>query len=275
MDSNLIILIPLLLAAGAVGGLLAGLLGVGGGIVLVPILYHIYTGLGMSAEIAMPLSVGTSLSTIIFTSLMSARSHHRRGNIDLDLIRRWAPWIIAGVALGTTLGSIVPGATLKTLFGGLMTVVALHMFWTVLRKPRIADHLPSRPIQSAIAAGVGSLASMLGIGGGTLVVPILNLFDYPIHRAVGSASLVGFIISVPATLGYIYSGWHVPNLPVGSTGYVNWLAFALLVPATMSFAPLGARLCHRLDVPRLKQVFSVFLLIIGVKMLGLLPGFLS
>lgn len=272
MDSNLIVLIPLLLIAGAVGGLLAGLLGVGGGIVLVPILYHIYTGLGMTAELAMPLSVGTSLSTIIFTSLMSARSHHRRGNIDLSLIRLWAPWIILGVALGTTLGSIVPGATLKTLFGGLLTVVALHMFWTVLRKPRIADHLPSRPIQSAIAGGVGSLASMLGIGGGTLVVPILNLFDYPIHRAVGSASLVGFIISVPATLGYIYSGWQAPNLPVGSTGYVNWLAFALLVPATMSFAPLGARLCHRLDVPRLKQVFSVFLLLIGLKMLGVLPG---
>ncbi|HUX82467.1 MAG TPA: sulfite exporter TauE/SafE family protein, partial [Halothiobacillus sp.] len=194
MDSNLIILIPLLLVAGAVGGLLAGLLGVGGGIVLVPILFHIYTGLGMSAEIAMPLSVGTSLSTIIFTSLMSARSHHRRGNIDLDLVRRWAPWIIVGVILGTTLGSIVPGAILKTLFGGLLVVVALHMFWTVLRKPKIADQLPGRPIQSAIATGVGSLASMLGIGGGTLVVPILNLFDYPIHRAVGTASLFGFII---------------------------------------------------------------------------------
>jgi len=272
VDINLLLLIPILLAFGALAGLLAGLLGVGGGIVIVPILYHVYTGLGVSTELAMPLSVGTSLSTIVFTSMMSARSHHRRGNIDWVLVRRWAPWVLVGVVIGTSLGSVVPGDALKMAFGGLLSLVAVQMFLTVRRKPRLADQLPSTPAQSSIATGVGSIAAMLGIGGGTLIVPVLNLFSYPIHRAVGTASVFGFLISVPATLGYIFSGWHVADLPTGSTGYVNWLAFAIIVPATMTFAPLGAKLCHKLDVTRLKQVFAVFLLLVGLKMLGVIPG---
>ena len=272
MDINLLLLIPLLLGFGAIAGLLAGLLGVGGGIVIVPILFHLYDGLGIPTAMAMPLSVGTSLSTIVFTSLMSARSHHRRGTIDWTLVRRWAPWVLVGVVIGTMLGSFVPGTALKVTFGGLLSLVALQMFLTVSRKPKIADQLPSTRTQSSIATGVGGIAAMLGIGGGTLIVPVLNLFSYPIHRAVGTASVFGFLISVPATLGYILSGWQVADLPAGSTGYVNWLAFAILVPATMTFAPLGARLCHKLDVTRLKQVFAVFLLLVGLKMLGVIPG---
>jgi uncharacterized membrane protein YfcA len=174
--------------------------------------------------------------------------------------------MLIGVVLGTALGGWVDGLVLKRAFGALLIVVALQMLITSVRRPSLADHLPGDTAQGVLAAGVGGFSAMLGIGGGTLTVPILNLFSYPMHRAVGTASVFGFVISLPATIGYIASGWQSPGLPSVSTGYVNWLAFALLVPATMLFAPLGVRLCHGLDVTRLKQVFAVFLGLVGVRM---------
>jgi len=266
LNGEWVILLPLLLACGAFAGVLAGLLGVGGGIVIVPMLYHVYTGLGIDVATAMPLSVGTSLSTIMFTSLVSARSHNRRGTVDWPLVRRWIPWMLVGVVIGTLLGSHVPGAILKSVFGLLLIMVAAHMLLTARHKATLSERLPGNGVQSGIATGVGSVAAMLGIGGGTLVVPILNLFSYPIHRAVGTAAVFGFVISVPATVGYVLSGWGHAGLPAVSTGFVNWLGFAALVPATMLFAPVGVRLCHRLNVARLKQVFAVFLLLVGLKM---------
>lgn len=266
MNGEWFILLPLLLACGAFAGILAGLLGVGGGIVIVPMLYHVYTGLGIDVATAMPLSVGTSLSTIMFTSLVSARSHNQRGTVDWNLVRRWIPWMLIGVVIGTLLGSHVPGNILKSMFGILLILVAAHMLLTARYKTSFTDRMPGNGVQSGLATAVGSVAAMLGIGGGTLVVPILNLYSYPIHRAVGTAAVFGFVISVPATVGYILSGWGLPGLPAVSSGYVNWLGFAALVPATMLFAPVGVRLCHRLNVTRLKQVFAVFLLLVGFKM---------
>lgn len=266
MDPQTLILIPLLLICGAAAGVLAGLLGVGGGIVIVPMLYHVFTGLGLAPALAMPLSVGTSLSTIVLTSIVSARGHHRRGTVDWPLIRRWLPWVVLGVVVGTALGGTVDGVLLKRVFGALLTVVAVHMLITSVRRPLLADRLPGPLGQRGLAAFIGGFSAMLGIGGGTLTVPILNLYAYPIHRAVGTASVFGFIISVPATVGYLLAGRGVDGLPAGSTGYVNWLAFAILVPATMLFAPLGVRLCHGLDVTRLKQAFAVFLGLVGLKM---------
>ena len=266
MSTEWFLLIPLLLACGAVAGVLAGLLGVGGGIVIVPMLYHVFTGVGIETAVAMPLSVGTSLSTIVFTSIVSARGHHRRGTVDWPLVKRWVPWILVGVVGGTALGGWVNGHLLKTLFGGLLVIVSVHMLITSVRKPTLSDHLPGPAGQGVLATVIGGLSAMLGIGGGTLTVPILNLFAYPMHRAVGTASVFGFVISVPATIGYVISGWGRAGLPMISTGYVNWVAFALLVPATMLFAPVGVRLCHGLDVTRLKQVFAVFLGLVGLKM---------
>ncbi|MEW6766381.1 MAG: sulfite exporter TauE/SafE family protein [Pseudomonadota bacterium] len=264
---QLVILLPLLLICGAVAGLLAGLLGVGGGIVIVPMLYHVFTFVGVDAAVVMPLAIGTSLATIIVSSMMSARGHHARGNVDLELVRRWFSGVVLGVLLGTWLGSALPGDALRMVFGGFMSLVAIHMFVTSWRKLAVSDHLPGAWWQRVMAGGVGTVAAMLGIGGGTLVVPLLNFFSYPMHRAVGSAAVVGMIVSVPAALGYIATGWGVAQLPLGSTGYVNWLAFAALVPMTMLFAPQGVRLCQRLDVQRLRQVFAVVLLLVGLKML--------
>ena len=267
MSLDLVLLILAFLTCGVFAGILAGLLGVGGGIVIVPMLYHVFTVYGVGPNVAMPLSVGTSLSTIVLTAWVSARNHHRRGGVDESVVRQWFVPVLIGVVIGTLTGHFISGALMKTLFGVLLVLVALHMIISTRHALSFFSGLPSRSIQSALAVVVGSISAMLGIGGGTVMVPMLTLFSFPIHRAVSTASVFGLIISIPATLGYLYSGWGVAGLPFGSTGYVNWLAFASLVPATMLCAPLGVKLAYRLNVAQLKRVFAVFLLIVGIKMI--------
>lgn len=266
LSAHLILLIFVLLGCGVFAGILAGLLGVGGGIVIVPMLYHVFLVYGVNENVAMPLAVGTSLSTIVLTSWVSARSHYRRGGVDESLVRKWFIPVLLGVAMGTVIGHYMSGATLKILFGVLLVLVSLHMLISSRHALTVFPGLPTRWIQSILAVIVGTIAAMLGIGGGTVMVPMLSVFSFPIHRAVSTASVFGLIISIPATLGYLYSGWHVSGLPIGSTGYVNWLAFASLVPATMLCAPLGVKLAYRLNVSQLKRVFAVFLFIVGIKM---------
>lgn len=264
---DLVLLILALLACGVFAGLLAGLLGVGGGIVIVPMLYHVFTLYGIGPDVAMPLSVGTSLSTIVLTAWVSARNHHRRGGVDETVVRQWFVPVLIGVAIGTLTSHYLSGTLMKTLFGVLLVLVSLHMIISSKHVISIFSGLPSRGFQSALAIVVGGISAMLGIGGGTLMVPMLTLFSFPIHRAVSTASVFGLIISIPATFGYLYSGWGVSGLPLGSTGYVNWLAFAVLVPATMLFAPLGVKLAYRLNVMQLKRAFAIFILIVGIKMI--------
>lgn len=263
---DILLLILALLGCGVFAGVLAGLLGVGGGIVIVPMLYHVFTLYGVGANVAMPLSVGTSLSTIVLTAWVSARNHHRRGGVDETLVRSWFVPVLIGVVVGTLSAHFISGALMKTLFGVLLILVSVHMLASAQHALNFFSSLPSGGIQRSLAVVVGALSSMLGIGGGTVMVPMLTLFSFPIHRAVATASVFGLIISIPATLGYLYSGWGVSGLPLGSTGYVNWLAFAALVPATMLCAPLGVKLAYRLNVTQLKRVFAVFLLVVGVKM---------
>lgn len=267
MAVNALLLFPILFACGAGAGVLAGLLGVGGGIVIVPLLYHVFLALEVDTGIAMPLAVGTSLSTIILTSFMSVRAHNRRGTVDWGLIRRWVPFILLGVALGMAAASLVSASVLRVLFGALLVVVSAHMLVSSRRSLSLAPALPGMGAQRALGTAIGGVSALLGIGGGTLAVPLFNLFSYPIHRAVATAAVFGLVISIPATVGYIAEGWGHPHLPAASTGFVNWLGFAALVPATMAFAPLGARLAYRLNVRQLKTAFAVFLLLVGVKML--------
>lgn len=267
--NELLILLPILLVSGIVAGLLAGLLGVGGGIVIVPMLYHIFLYLKIDVAIAMPLAIGTSLSTIVVTSIMSARAHHKKGGIDWTLAKSWLPFVLLGVLIGAVATNFIHGLTLKVMFGVLLVVVSVHMLASSYTKVTLAEALPGKKIQSLFSTLLGTFSSMLGIGGGTLMVPLLTLFSYPIHQAVATASLFGLIISVPATLGYIVSGWGVADLPLGSTGYVNWLGFIALVPMTMIFAPIGAKLAYRLNVKQLKTAFAIFLALVGLKMLFL------
>ncbi|MEM7488004.1 MAG: sulfite exporter TauE/SafE family protein [Pseudomonadota bacterium] len=256
----------LLVMTGAVAGVLAGLLGVGGGIVIVPILFLVFGALDFPAETSMHVAVATSLATIIPTSISSARAHHRRGNVDVALLRRWAPWLVLGSLVGGLLSFVLGGAALRLIFGVIALAVAINM--AVPRTLTVADALPeARGAQGGIATGIGGFSALMGIGGGTLSVPILSAFRYPTHRAVGTAAAFGLLIALPGVIGFLASGQGVAGRPPYSFGYVNLVAAALIFPATTLFAPLGARIASALPADRLKLVFAAFLGFTALRML--------
>lgn len=259
-------LVPLLGLTGILAGVLAGLLGVGGGIVVVPVLYLLFSYLDIDPEVRMHVAVGTSLATIIPTSIRSVRGHARRGAFDGDIFRRWAPAIFLGAVAGTAIATAVDFAVLTGTFAMIALLVALQMG---LGNPawRLADSLPGPGGATLLGAVIGGLSAMMGIGGGTLSVPTLSLFGVPIHRAVGTASGFGIVISLPAVLGFAWGGWGLTGLPPGSLGYVNLLGLALIVPATLLSVPLGVRLAHALDPRGLRRAFAVFLGLTAARML--------
>lgn len=254
-----------LLGTGAVAGTLAGLLGVGGGIVIVPILYLLLPFFGVPESVRMHLAVGTSLATIVPTGLVSAQSHWKRGGVDLDLVKRIGPWIVLGVAIGIVVGTRAGGDVLKIVFASVALLVALHMGlgkegWT------LSDRLPSWPGRALIGSWIGGFSVVMGIGGGTLGVPTLSLFGVPIRRAVGTAAAFGPVIALPGVLGFVVGGFDHPDLPPYSLGYANLLAFAVIVPATIAFAPLGAKLAHTIPPKLLRKAFALFLFVTACRM---------
>lgn len=254
-----------MLVAGAAGGLLAGLLGVGGGIVIVPVLYFVLTGLGVEDEVRMKLAVATSLATIIFTSMSSMRSHNARQAVDVGLAKRWSVPIVAGVLTGTVLAGLLPGAMLTAVFSVVAMAVSLRMLLTRDGSSR-HDGFPNRVVEAFCGYLVGWISSLMGIGGGTISVPILRAFGYDIRLAVGTASALGFMIAIPGTLGYIAIGWNVPGLPSGSLGYVNLIALSIIIPVTMLTAPFGARLAHVIPRQSLGYAFALFLAMTAIRM---------
>ncbi len=263
--ASLALLAGALLLSGAVAGLVAGLLGVGGGIVIVPVLFQLFSVLGFDEAVRMHLAVGTSLSTIVATSIVSMRSHARRGGVDWELFRRWAPAIAVGVIGGTLIAAVVRGTALSAVFATVALVVAGYMSLAP-DSLRLTDRLPGGAVLAAIGAAIGGISAMMGIGGGTLTVPTLVLCNYPIRRAVGTAAAVGLLIGVPGTIGFVASGWGEPDLPPLSLGYVSVLGFAVLTPATVLCAPYGAKLAHSIKPRTLRLAFAAFLLATSVKM---------
>ena len=255
-----------LVIAGVVGGLVAGMLGVGGGIVVVPVLYHVLAAIGVDESVRMHLAVGTSLATIIPTSISSVMAHNRKGAVDWELLRRWALPMFAGVLVGSALAGLASGRALSLLFALVALPVALHLaFWGETK--RIADHLPTGPAGLALPFAIGGVSTMMGIGGGTVGVPAMTLCGVPIHRAVGTASAFGAIISVPGTLGAILAGLHAGGLPHYSLGYVNLLGFLLIAPVSFVMAPAGAALAHMTDKRQLRLVFAAFIAVTAARML--------
>ncbi len=254
-----------LIVCGIFSGFIAGLLGVGGGIVIVPALYFILSALGVGEDLRMHIAVGTSLATIVFTSLISARSHNRRGTVDFPLIRRWAPGIVIGVLAGSALAVFIDGRTLTAIFAVIALVMSLYIAFA---QPhwRLGDTPPSGIFAQIIGAIIGGVSALMGIGGGTLTVPTLSVYGYPIHRAVGTAAAIGFLIGVPGAIGFILGGWAEPGLPPFSFGYVNLLALLLIMPTSMIFAPIGAAAAHALPVRGLKFAFSFFLAATAIRM---------
>ncbi|MHB1103173.1 MAG: sulfite exporter TauE/SafE family protein [Devosia sp.] len=259
-------------AAGIFGGLIAGLLGVGGGIVIVPVLYLVLGALDVADDLRMKIAVATSLATIVVTSLSSARSHARRGAVDATLLRSWAVPVVIGVVIGTVLASFAQGWVLTLVFASMALLVALNMLLRG-KGAQLRTEFPNQAVKFGFGVFVGLISAMMGIGGGTLSVPILTAFGFDIRRAVGTASAIGFLIAIPGTLGYVIAGWGVPGLPIASLGYFNLLAFVALVPLTALFAPVGARLAHTIPPKVLSYTFAAFLIATSAKMfLDLLPG---
>jgi len=259
-------MIPLLAFAGICAGLLAGLLGVGGGIVVVPALYYIFSYLQVDPSVKMHLAVGTSLATIIATSIRSVRAHQAKGSFDAGLFKNWVVAIVIGVMIGTWIASKADMGVLTGVFGIVGFSAALYMSFG---NPewRIADHLPKGFSSQPIPVIIGAISAMMGIGGGTLSVPSLTLFGTPIHRAVGTSAGFGLVIAIPGTIGFIIAGWGKPGLPPYSLGYVSLLAFALIVPLTVLAAPWGAKLAHALSQSALRKAFALFLGITSIRML--------
>lgn len=255
-----------MLCTGIAAGILAGLLGVGGGIVVVPVLEWVLELLNVDAAVRMHIAVATSLAVIIPTSISSSRAHYKRGAVDTGLVRRWMPFIFLGAVAGTFIASRVDGQVLTAVFATVALLVALKMALP-LDKVTLAPEVPRGMAIAAIPVSIGTISTMMGIGGGTLSVASLTLMGEPIHRAIGTAALFGLVISIPGALGFIYVGLGNELLPAGSLGYVNLIGFALIAPTTILAAPLGARFAHALSRRHLSLLFGVFLLLVSVRML--------
>lgn len=261
--------LPMLAAlagAGAVGGLLAGLLGVGGGIVIVPALDLALTTAGVDPAVALHVAVATSMATIVPTSISSSRSHARRDSIDGRVIRVWSLPIVAGALLGALFAATVDARVLSAVFGVVALLAALKMLLP-LDGVVLRPSLPGGPVGAVIPASIGGISAMMGIGGGTLTVPAMTLCGVPVHRAVGTAALLGLWISVPATTGYLLADTGGTDLPPWTVGLVSLPGFAMVAPVAWLVAPLGARLAHALDRRWLSAAFGTFLLVVAVRML--------
>lgn len=255
-----------MLLTGLVGGVIAGLLGVGGGIVVVPVLDVVLSFLGVDPAIRMHVAVATSQATIIPTSISSSRAHFKRDAVNLSLVKRWGLFLFLGALLGVVIADHVHGRVLSSIFAVVALIVALKMILP-LDHHTLAQDVPRGAAAPILPGTIGALSSMMGIGGGTLSVPIMTLLNEPIHRAVGTASLFGLLISVPATVGFIVAGLGNHTLPAGNLGFVNLIGFAFIAPTTMLTAPWGARVAHWLHRRHLSMLFGAFLLIVAVRMI--------
>jgi uncharacterized membrane protein YfcA len=255
-----------LVAAGACGGLLAGLLGVGGGIIIVPALDFALQVAGLPRDAALHVAVATSMATIIPTAISSSRSHARRGSVDQAIVRLWLVPIVIGALLGALAASHVDGRVLAGIFGTVALAAALKM---MLPLDHVVLHqgMPRGVAGVSIPAAIGAISAMMGIGGGTLAVPTMTLCGEPVHKAVGTAALLGLWIALPATAGYLLAQPAADEmLPPLTIGYVSLLGLILIAPISWALAPVGAWLAHLLDRRKLAASFGVFLFIVALRM---------
>lgn len=257
-------LLLILLAVGAFAGLLAGLLGVGGGIVLVPAFFYLFSGMGYGSDDLMQVCVATSLATIIVTSMRSVMAHHRRGAVDWTILRQWAGPIMLGAVLGVLVVARLRTQTLQIIFGVMVLAIALYMIFG-RASWRLSDHLPGGLFRAWFGPLMGLMSVLLGIGGGSIGTPMLTLHGVPIHRAVATSAGFGVTIALPSAIGFLLT--RVPQAPPYSIGAVNIPAFLIVIAMTLLTAPLGAALAHRLDPKPLKRIFAGFLMIVALNML--------
>lgn len=267
--TSLLQMIVLLLVIGAFAGVIAGMLGVGGGIVLVPAFFYMFDHLGFAGPHLMQVCVATSLATILATSMRSVMAHHRKGAVDWIILRQWAAFIVIGAIAGVLIASRLQSTTLTAIFGVLAMIAGLYMAlgrdsW------RVAKAMPAQPTRGVLATLIGFLSVLMGIGGGTFGVPMMTLYNMPIHRAVATASGFGMIIAVPSVIGFLFL--HVAQAPPYTIGAINIPAFLLVVGTTYLATPWGVRLAHSMNPKPLKRAFAVFLVLVALNMLRKAAG---
>lgn len=255
----------LYLVLGAAAGVLAGLFGVGGGMIIVPVLVFSFTAQGFAPEILTQMAVGTSLATIIFTSINSVREHHRRGAVDWSIVRWMSLGILLGAGFGAMTAAAIKGPLLQKIIGVFALVIAAQMAFGL--QPKAAAPLPGKFGLSAAGGVIGWASAIFGIGGGSLSVPFLSWRSVPIQQAVAISSACGFPIAVASALSFMLIGWHNPQLPDLSVGFVYLPAMVGIAFTSMFFARFGARLAHRLSPRLLRRLFAVLLFCVGLNFL--------
>lgn len=265
--NEILILLSFLLGAGVVAGFLAGVFGIGGGAILVPVFYYAFGLAEIDDAVRMHLSVGTSLAIIVPTSLRSFSAHYKRGAVAMDILRSFALTIPVGVLIATFVIAGISSGGLRTLFALIAVAVALKLIFQ-RDSWQLGTDVPVGAIRTLVGVVIGFLSMLMGIGGGVLNNTFMTLYGRPIHQAVATSAGVGVLISVPGLFGAIWAGWGADGLPVFSTGYVNWIAVVVVIPITLLMAPLGARVAHRLAKRQLEVAFGLFLLIVAARFIA-------
>lgn len=261
-------LVPLiaLLAAGLFAGFAGGIFGIGGGFVVVPALFAVLPLLGGEKAQFAHVAIGTSAATIIATSIRSLRSHARRGAVDFEVLKQWAPWMVIGDGVGVLLAHHVDGKALTLIFASGVLLMSLNFLLPRVGDKVLSEDMPSGVVRIGIAGGLGTFSSLLGIGGGVIAIMVMTLCGRSIHRAIATASGIGTLIAVPSAIGFVIIGLREPGLPFGSLGYVNLPAAAVISAMSILTAPLGVAAAHSLPPTLLKRIFGVYLVIIAIIM---------
>lgn len=250
--------------SGVVAGFLAGLFGIGGGAILVPVFFFAFGVAGIDDAVRMHLAVGTSLAIIVPTSLRSFSAHYKKGAVAMDVFKTFVVWVPIGVLLGTLVIASISSTELRFVFAGIATVVGLRL---ILHREswQLGSDIPTGPIRWFAGVVIGLLSMLMGIGGGVLNNTFMTLYGRSIHQAVATSAGTGVLISVPGLFGAIWAGWGEAGLPPFSTGYVNWIGVLLIIPITLYMAPFGANVAHRLKKRHLEIGFGIFLLIVAAR----------
>ena len=259
-----------LAGAGALTGILAGVFGVGGGALIVPVLYELFRILDVPEETRMPLCVGTSLAVIIPTSLRSFRAHRARGAVDMKILRAWVVPTILGVLVGSFVARYAPPALFKIAF---ITIAGLAATRLILNlKWHLGDAVPEGPTLTIFGFVNAFLSALMGIGGGQLATMFMTFYGRTIHQAVATSSGVGVLISIPGAIGFVLAGWDKPFLPPLSLGFVSLIGLAAFAPVSVLTAPLGVRIAHALTKRKLEMAFGIFLLLVSLRLLSSMLG---
>lgn len=268
--SLLLAMLAMLLVIGAFAGVLAGLLGVGGGIVLVPAFFYAFQTLGYDGPQLMQICLATSLATIIVTSVRSVLSHNKKGAVDWGILRTWAPGIAVGAVLGVALAANLSSTFLQGLFGCVGIVIGLYLGFG-RAEWRLGQDMPRGLARVILSPVVGFMSVLMGIGGGSFGVPLMTLYNQPIHRAVATAAGFGVLIAVPSVIGFLLL--DVQDAPPLTLGAVNLVAFVIIIAMTLITAPWGVRLAHAMDPKPLRRAFAVFITLVALNMLRKALGF--